>query len=101
DQREKLALADREADAVDGAHAAERFGEVGDREHAHARPCFFFEHDLFPKTGIHFSGSCFNRSFAKLPAMPSGNSSTSARRIAPSMARQYSVWRITVSCSTV
>src|SRR5262249_39038952 len=73
----KLAFADREADPVDRAHAAEGLGEIGNSEHAHRRPRE-------------------KRSFAKPPAMPSGNSSTSARMMAPSRARQYSVWRITV-----
>ncbi len=37
---------------------------------------------------------------AKAPAMPPGNTSTSSRMMRPSSARQYSVCRMTVSCSS-
>src|SRR6266699_3155081 len=60
DQRQELTLADRETDAIDGVHAAEGLLEAGNGEHAHGRP-----RD--------------KRSFARLPAMPSGNSNTRAR----------------------
>src|SRR5262249_25499257 len=34
-----------------------------------SRSKFMLEHDLFPKTGIHFSGSCSNPSRSRLPTI--------------------------------
>src|SRR5215470_17720808 len=33
-------------------------GMNGLSHHSNSATCFLFEHDLFPKTGLHFSGSC-------------------------------------------
>src|SRR5262249_5882889 len=85
DQRQELAAADREADTVYGAHAAERFGEAADRKHRHRD---------FPRAAPRPLIA-----LARDPTMPPGNMSTSTRMMAPSSARQYSVWRITLSCN--
>src|SRR5712691_1188429 len=83
DQRQELAVADLEADAVDRAHAAERLFEVADGEDAHAD----------------FLRVAKRRPSA--PTMPPGNASTRSRITAPSKPRQNSVCRMTLSCSTV
>src|SRR6185312_5278493 len=80
DHGEKVAGADVEARLVDGVNAAEGFAERADREHSH--------------------GACLRLNNADAaPAMPCGKASTSTRMMPPSSARQYSVWRITVSCN--
>src|SRR5262249_47488616 len=81
DQREEFARREFECHIVDGAHAAERFRQARDREHAH---------------GAALRG----RHSAAAPARPLGKINTSTKMIPPSRARQYSVWRMTVSCSS-
>src|SRR5262245_44099810 len=84
DQGKQLAATDLEADAVHGPHAAKRLVQVANRKHHH---------------GV-FLNAARRRAtaLAKEPTMPPGNMSTSTRMMAPSRARQYSVWRMTVSC---
>src|SRR5262245_28898032 len=83
DQRQELAVAQVEADVLDGMHAAECLGQVVHGEDAHAR---------------------FLRAESRLPSaptMPPGNTSTSSRITRPSKPRQNAVWRMMLSCSTV
>src|SRR5262245_5723662 len=83
DQRQELAVAQLEADVLDGVHAAERLGQVAHGEDAHAG---------------------FLRAASRLlsaPTMPPGNTSTSSRITRPSKPRQNAVWRMMLSCSTV
>src|SRR6185312_5862249 len=80
DHGEEFARVDRETRFVDGVHAAERFAERADGEHGHG-------------------ARLLRSSAAAAPTMPCGKASTSTRMMTPSSARQYSVWRITVSCS--
>src|SRR5438094_3677678 len=82
DEREELALAEREAHPVDRAHAAERFLQVAHLEKRFHRATRFAQPAI-------------------VPAMPIGNTSTSARMTTPSTPRQYGVCRITESCSSV
>src|SRR4249919_1956615 len=83
DHREKFARCDIKADIVDGMHAAECLGQGADGEHAHG---------FIP---------ALRQIDERAPTMPCGKASTRSRMMMPSRARQYSVWRITVSCSVV
>src|SRR5262249_11304979 len=82
DHGQELAAPDREAHVVDGAHAAEGFGQRADRQLAHV--------------GVFRRGT----SRAKPPTMPPGKARTSSRMMTPRSARQYSVCRMIVSCSS-
>src|SRR5262249_34031053 len=91
DQRQKLTATDFECDAIDGVNAAEGFVQIADRKHRHGALC---------QTTIRLA---MRRAtpLARTPTIPPGNTSTSSKMMAPSRARQYSVWRMTVSCSVV
>src|SRR5262249_39807045 len=81
DKSQELAGANREADLPHRVHAAERLRQRGDLEHVHAVP---------PRSRTRL---------AKAPTMPAGKARTRMRMMPPSRARQYSVWRMIVSCS--
>src|SRR5205823_14251851 len=76
DEGEELALADREADVVDGAHDAEGLAQVAYLEERRHRARRFAQ-------------------AAMVPARPSGKMSTRTRITTPSTPRQYGVERIT------
>src|SRR5437660_1422034 len=83
DQRQKFALADIEADVLDGVQAAKSLREVADAQHAHAP---------FLRAAIRLLSA---------PTMPPGKTSTSSRITAPRSPRQNAVWRMTLSCRTM
>src|ERR671931_259288 len=78
DQREELALGEREAHVVDRLHAAEGLAQVAHLEER-----------------LHVAKRFAQR--AMVPAMPSGKRSTSTRITTPSTPRQYGVARMTLS----
>src|SRR5262249_48388675 len=87
DHGEKLTSSDLEADVVNRADATEGLGQRADGEHAHG-----FAPGLPTLRG--------RQSDETAPPIPCGKARTSTRMMPPRSARQYSVCRITVSCST-
>src|SRR6478672_12901079 len=82
EQRKQLAAAKIERDIVDCTHAAKTAGEAADlQKGGHAR----------------FHARCDQLWI--VPAIPCGKTSTRNKITSPSSARQYSVWRATLSCS--
>src|SRR5262249_49419237 len=81
DERQELASSHREADLPHRMDAAERLRQRRDLEHAHAVP---------PRSLTRL---------ATAPTMPLGKARTRMRMMPPRSARQYSVWRMIVSCS--